>query len=86
MLLIYGTSKPSSLVDLNSWTKWYPIDGDIGGGVVAWNLYWGQARRGGQYGGANLSVGKLGLGFVSSSQKVATYGLRETHMWRVARM
>jgi hypothetical protein len=42
-MLTYGTSKPSSLVDLNPWTKLYPTRSGNGGGVVAWNSYWGQA-------------------------------------------
>ena len=62
-MLTYGTSKPDSLVDLNTWIKLDPTWRGIGGGVVAWNPCWDQARRRVLHGGANPGVGKLSSGF-----------------------
>ena len=81
-MLAYGTSKPGSLVDLNTWTQLYPTRCGIGGGVVAWNPCWDQARRGVLHGGANPGVGNLGSGF-SILLKGCRMQLTGSCTWRV---
>jgi len=86
-MLTYGTIMPGSLVDLNSWTKLYPTRRGIGGGVIAQNSCWDQARGGGVvlHGDAKPGVGNLGSGFSSSLWKVAMCSLPEAvrDVWRV---
>jgi hypothetical protein len=55
-MLTYGTIMPGSLVDLNSWTKLYPTRRGIGGGVIARNSCWDQARGGGSFTGMQSRV------------------------------